>query len=67
MIRDYRGKNYTPKQLARRMLILDLEILTGYIEDRWEDEFRAMTERERRLVREQVRKYEDRICKILGC
>lgn len=67
MIRDYSGKDYTPKQFARRLLILDLEIFTGYIEDRWKPEFNAMTKRERRLVREQIKKYEDRICKILDC
>lgn len=60
----------TPKQLAAKIIARDLEIVTGYWEERWNDGCalgdRKLTEAQCMAVQEQLNKFEARIMKMIG-
>lgn len=64
MIKDYMtGKKVTPKQFAARVIQLCETI--DYWNEKFEDEFDLMTEKEREDVRAQVEEYQKRIRAML--
>lgn len=64
-IRNYDGDRLTPKQFAKMVFCRGLEIITDYWYERFDKEYRAMTEREVALVDEQMDKLADRIYRMV--
>lgn len=65
MIRNLHDEKVTPKQFARELILVDLDILFGYWTERWEDTAEAMTEREHAEVTRQLETYRERIERML--
>jgi hypothetical protein len=67
MIRDIHGKRTTPKRLAQWLIMDHLSLVQGY----WREQYSGiitndMTEREKLLVEEQLKKVSDRIARSFG-
>ena len=66
MIKGYFSKEKrTPKQFAHGIMLIDLEIVTGYWSERYVDEYRKMTDKERAEVNRQLEILTDRIDRLL--
>lgn len=51
----------TPKRFAGRVMYYDLQIITGYWNERWEVDYLSMTDAERDEVQRHLEKFEDRM------
>lgn len=66
MIRNLTDQKTTAKRFAHDVVIVDLDIVFGYWEERWAASLTAMSEPEREQVRTHMRKFEERLHKVLG-
>lgn len=63
MLRDYCGHQTTPKRKAQQILADTI----ANTHATWRDGYPDITERQARLIEEQLAKLSTRIAKILGC
>ena len=63
---EYDGKRTTPKLMAQQIILDSVSSRAGYWHETQADDYDNMSERERRLVREQIDKQFDRVQKLFG-
>ena len=65
-VKDLHGNRSTPKEFAKQVFRVDLDIVEGFWEERWEDQIEDMTPRELDQVRNQIDKIARRIYRMVS-
>lgn len=66
MIKDLDGEKTTPKKLAQDIIMDQIALAIGYGLEKYDSYEGDLTEREGKLVQEQIEKQANRVAKIFG-